>query len=268
MQSLKTGLRILNEFSRASGELKVTEIANRLGMSKSQVSRMLSTFREEGWVTQNPATRGFSIGVAAYAAGSRFINGNRLTREALPVMRGVVDRCGFTCTLSILDGSAPLYLLGLDGPISADFASRVGSYFPFHSTAPGKLLAAFADEVNQAALLRTDMTRLTSETITDAATMRKTLRAIRERGVAVSRGERTAGIGAIAVPVFDGARSIAALGIAYPQALVPDSKVVDFTALLHARAAALSLRLGAERYPFEPQAPVEADSINDAMERI
>lgn len=266
MQSLKTGLRILNEFSRAGGELKVTEIANRLGMTKSQVSRMLTTFREEGWVTQNPLTRGFSIGISAYAAGSRFINSNRLTREALPVMRGVVDRCGFTCTLSVLDHGAPLYLLGLDGPISADFASRVGSYFPFHSTAPGKLLAAFADEEVCAALLSAEMTRLTSETITDAATMRKALRTAREKGVAVSRGERTVGIGAIAVPVFDESKSVAALGIAYPQTLVSGDKVDDLTALLHTRAAALSMRLGAKHYPFEPSVNAGADPTHPVAE--
>jgi DNA-binding IclR family transcriptional regulator len=267
VQSLKTGLKILNEISRAGGELKVTEIANRLGIAKSQVSRMLATFREEGWVTQSPVTRGFSIGIAAYAAGSRFINSNRLTREALPVMRGVVDRCGFTCTLSILDGGTPLYLLGLDGPISADFASRVGSYFPFHSTAPGKLLAAFAEEPVTSALLRSEMTQFTSATITDAVSMRKTLRTARDCGVAVSRGERSAGIGAIAVPVFDGARNVAALGIAYPLALVSESKVSDYTALLHTRAAALSLRLGAESYPFQPQAQVRDDFVMHTMEK-
>ena len=91
MQSLRTALKILSEFSHVNGELSVTELATRLGMAKSQVSRMLAAFREEGWVVQNPQTRAFSIGIAAYAAGARFINSNRLTSEALPVMRTVVS---------------------------------------------------------------------------------------------------------------------------------------------------------------------------------
>jgi DNA-binding IclR family transcriptional regulator len=253
MQSLRAGLKILNEFSHVSGELTVTELANRLGMGKSQVSRMLTAFREEGWVTQNPATRAFSIGIAAYAAGARFINSNRLTREALPIMRAVVDRCGFTCTLSVLDEAQPLYLLGIDGPISADFASRVGTYFPFHATAPGKLLAAFAPEAVRAAMLRSPLVRLTSETFTEPAKLRTRLREIREQGFSVSRAERTVGIGGIAVPVFDGSGCVAALGIAYPQSLVPEAKFRDYAAMLHARAGALSLRLGSPAYRFDSE---------------
>jgi IclR family KDG regulon transcriptional repressor len=111
------------------------------------------------------------------------------------------------------------------------------------------------------------MTQFTSATITDAVSMRKTLRTARDCGVAVSRGERSAGIGAIAVPVFDGARNVAALGIAYPLALVSESKVSDYTALLHTRAAALSLRLGAESYPFQPQAQVRDDFVMHTMEK-
>ncbi|MGE4336965.1 MAG: IclR family transcriptional regulator [Pigmentiphaga sp.] len=253
MQSLRAGLKILSEFSRANGELRVTEIANRLGMPKSQVSRMLATCREEGWVTQNRVTRGFQIGIATYAAGARFINNNPLTREALPIMRNVVDRSSFTCTLSVLDSDDPLYLLGLDGPISADFASRIGSYFPYYSTAPGKLLVAFAEESVRARLLRRELRPLTSSTMTDPGEIREALRRIREQGVAESRGERTVGIGALAVPVFDGSgRSLAALGIAYPQSLVSEARAGDLTTLLHMGASALSLRLGASSYPFGP----------------
>lgn len=255
MQSLKSGLRILDQFSQVQGELTVTEIATRLQMSKSQVSRMLAACREEGWVTQNAVTRGYSIGLTAYTAGMRFINSNRLPREALPVLRSVVDRCGFTCTLSVLDGARPLYLLGIDGSISADFASRVGSYFHYHATAPGKLLTAFADEPVRGALLRTTPVRLTPQTIVDLAALRKELRAIRESGYAVSLAERTAGIGAIAVPVFgsEGA-CIAALGIAYPKSLVPSEKHAYYASILHLRARDLSLRMGASEYKFTDQA--------------
>jgi IclR family KDG regulon transcriptional repressor len=255
MQSIKHGLRILNEFSEVSGELTVTEIANRLQMSKSQVSRMLAAFREEGWVTQNPVTRGFSIGISAYAAGTRFINGDRLTRESLPIMRAVVDRCGFTCTLSVLHRGRPLYLLGIDGAISADFASRVGSYFHYHSTASGKLLTAFASASVRASLMRSKLVRLTPQTIVDPAALRKELREIRERGYAVSLAERTAGIGAIAAPVFGAAGvCVGALGVAYPLSLVPQAKHVYFASILHMNARDLSFRMGADEYQFTEQA--------------
>ncbi|MFO1220394.1 MAG: IclR family transcriptional regulator [Burkholderiaceae bacterium] len=255
VQSLRNGLRILKQFSEVNGELTVTEIATQLQMSKSQVSRMLAACREEGWVTQNPVTRGFSVGIAAYTAGMRFIDGNRLARETLPILRAVVDRCGFTCTLSVLEGTRPLYLLGIEGSISADVASRVGSYFHYHATASGKLLTAFADEPVRAAMLRTKPVRLTPQTKVDSGVLRRELRDIRERGYAVSIAERVAGIGAIAVPVF-GAQGIClgALGIAYPLSLVSSDKYPYYAGLLHLSARDLSLRMGAGDYRFTSQA--------------
>lgn len=255
MQSLRTGLRILTEFSHVSGELTVTEMANRLQMSKSQVSRMFAAFREEGWLVQNPTTRGFSIGISAYAAGARFINSNRLTREALPILRSMVDRCGFTSTLSVLDGVAPLYLLGLEGPVSVDFASRVGSYFPFHATAPGKLLAAFADEPTRLAMLRTELRPVTPRTVVDLPALRKELREVRERGYAVGIEERIPGIGGVAVPIFDAQENcVGALATTYPVQLVPPERFAYYAAILHAGARTLSQRMGADAYPFEGEA--------------
>lgn len=256
MKSLRTGLRILSEFSHVNGELTVTELAARLSMAKSQVSRMLAAFREEGWVVQNPLTRGFSIGISAYAAGARFINSNRLTSEALPVMRSVVDRCGFTTTLCVLDEAKPLYLLGIDGPVSVDFASKVGSYFPFHATAPGKLLAAFADESVRASMLEHGLASLTSRTIVEVPALRRELRAIQQRGYAFSSGERATGIGGICVPVFDGeAACVAALGIAYPESLIRAEELDAYAAILHKAAGTLSRRLGCESYPVELKDP-------------
>ena len=262
MQSLRTGLRILSEFSHVSGELTVTELATRLNMAKSQVSRMLAAFREEGWVVHNPRTRGYSIGISAYAAGARFINSNQLTSEALPVMRQVVDRCGFTTTLCVVDNARPLYLLGIDGPISVDFASKVGSYFPAHATGPGKLLAAFADEAARAAMLGHELASLTARTIVEAPALQRELRDIRQRGFAVSTGERATGIGGIAVPVFDGTGAcVAALGIAYPESLVRAAEFESYAAILQKAAGTLSRRLGCESYPIEIREAAELQRL-------
>lgn len=259
MQSLRTGLKILSEFSHVTGELTVTELSSRLGMTKSQVSRMLAAFRDEGWVVQNPNTRAFSIGIAAYAAGARFINSNRLTSEALPVMRTVVDRCGFTTTLCVLDDARPLYLLGIDGPVSVDFASNVGSYFPFHATAPGKLLAAFADKPVQASMLANQLPSLTARTIVTPAAIRAELQEVKARGFAYSSGERATGIGGICVPVFDAASlCVASLGIAYPESLVQPDEFRTYATILHKAAGTLSRRLGCESYPIEIREQAES----------
>ena len=251
MKSLGTALRLFGEFSQVTGEVGVTELSNRLGMQKSQVSRMLATFRDAGWVTQNPDTRGFSVGMKAYAVGARFINANRLTREALPMLQSVMDRCGHTATLSVLDGDQPLYLLGTEAPVFVEFGSLAGSYFPFHATAPGKMLAANAGERKLAQMIAMfGLPRLTPHTITDEGILREHLALVRSRGYSASLGERTPGIGGLTVPVFGpDSEFLAAFGIAYPLNLVAESEFPYYVEILQSAARLLSLRLGAKSYP-------------------
>lgn len=263
MQSLRSGLRILNELSRAGRELTVTDIANRLKMTKSQVSRMLAVFREEGWVTQNSATRGFSIGITAYRAGVRFISTNRLSRETLPLLKAVVDGSGFTCTLSVWHDGKPFYLLGIDGSISVDFAARVGTYFPCHATASGKLLTAFADATLRTSALQAGLTRYTPQTIINLDDLETEMRLIKERGYATSNAERIAGVGALAVPVF-GERDqfVASLGVSYPLNLVPLEKHEYYVTILHAQARKLSLRLGANDYRYAKESGLAIEAFD------
>ena len=266
MKSLATALRVFGEFSQAADELTVTELAARLKLPKSQVSRMLGTFRDAGWVSQNPKSRAYSVGLKAYAIGARFINANRMTREALPTLRSMVDRTGHTATLSVLDGHRPLYVLGIEAPVFVEFGSLAGSYFPVHATAPGKVLAAYAGERQLARMLALGLPRVTPHTITDPTELRRHLAQVREQGFAASVGERTPGIGALAVPVF-GAQSqfLAALGIVYPVKLVDPGEFPYYVAILHAGAQVLSLRLGAQRYPFQRPAEVPGTAGRQAI---
>lgn len=259
MQSLASALRILGEFSRADRELTVTELSERLGLAKSQVSRVLSTCRAAGWVNQNPRSRGFSIGLRAYATGARYINANRLTREALPVLRGMADRSGLTSTLSVLDGIDPLYLLGAGGSAVVEFDSLMGSYFPFHATAPGKVLAAWAgEEVLADMAAQRGLPSLTRQTTTSLREFKRELADVRRFGYAISRGDRLPGIGGLAVPVFgqDG-EFAAALGLVYPLARVDENEIHEYVSILRTGAQSLSGRLGAEAYPY----PVSAQDI-------
>ncbi len=252
MQSLAKAMRLIARFLEDQEEFSVTELAVRLSMPKSQVSRMLATFREAGWVSQNPATRAYSIGLQAYAIGSRFVNTSRLSREALPVLRSTVDRCGFTATLSVLYEDQPIYLLGIEGPAFVEFGSRAGMRFPFHATASGKLLAAYIrDRRLDGMIERHGLAPLTPQTICEPRALKRQLAHVREHGYARSKGERSPGIGALAVPVATpDSPCAAALGIVYPLQRVPDEMVDYHVAILHSSARVLSARMGAHDYPF------------------
>lgn len=253
MKTVATALRILELFADGTGQRSVSEIADYYQLPRSQVSRILSTFRRAGWLDQDPRTRRYSVGLPAYVVGSRFVQSHPLTRHAIPLLRGIVDRSGFNTTLSILDHLKPLYLLGIAGPVPVDLSSAFGSYFPLHATAAGKVLAAFApNEVREQMLKETVLERITSRTITDPARLREELDQVFRRGYAVSDGERVPGMGALAVPVIARSGKVAAaIGNAFPTRMVSADDREYHVEILKSGARALAERIEGPLYPRE-----------------
>jgi DNA-binding IclR family transcriptional regulator len=79
-----------------------------------------------------------------------------------------------------------------------------GEPTPLYASGIGKLLLSGEPEAEiEAYIARTQMVPFSATTITDPDTMRSQIRAIRQRGYAVSLNERGAGGVGISAPIFD-----------------------------------------------------------------
>lgn len=269
MKSLRTALRLLMEFGGDQRDLGVGEVAERCGLSKSQVSKVLAAFADSGLLVQDPDTRRYSVGARMFALGSRFVTHDPLCREAMPVLRSVVESTGHSARLSVLDGDDVLYLLGVEGPLFVDTGWRAGTWLPVHSTAAGRVLLAFmAAERAARALTRAQLRPITERTIVDPVQLRKLIDAARLRGYTVQRGETTPGLGVLAVPIFGtGQQVVGALSVAFPSHLVASRDEAGFAELLHASARVLSQRIGGTVYPFGTRRGTEPIAIAPAPRR-
>ncbi len=203
MKSLRTSLDVLARFLGPEAALGVAEIAQRSGLPKGQISKILSAFRDHGLLRQDAQSRRYSVGVRAFALGARFATNDRLTREAIPIMRDLCQRSGHSVRLSILDGDEALYLVGIEGPLFIDTGWRAGTYLPLHSTSAGRVLLAFLEPARaQAVLARISLPALTTNTVTDRAALQRILTQVRARGYSTQRGETTPDLGTIGVPIF------------------------------------------------------------------
>ena len=261
MKSLGTALRVLLEFTGDRLDLGVGEVAARLGLQKAQVSKTLRTFREHGLLVQDPVTRRYSVGLRAYALGTRFISHDRLSREALPVLRGLSGQTGHSARISVADNDDVMYLMTVKGPHLVDTGWRIGQFMPLHATTAGKVALAFFDPVRTERILAgLTLEALTPNTITSHKRLRAELAAIRRNGFGISRGETVIGLGTIGVPVFGaGEKPIAVLGLAFPEHVVQAGERNDLVRALHRSARILSQRMGSQVYPFSlPEKPTRA----------
>lgn len=262
MKSVRGALRLLMEFTGEQPAFTIGELAARTGMGKSHVSKAIAAFVESGLLVQDPRSRALSVGVRAFVLGARFINYDRLSREAMPVMREILQRTGHSTRLSVLDGDRVLYLVGMEGPMFVDTGWRVGTWLPAHSTTAGRVLLAFAGERSVAALLsRRPLARLTEHTVTDRRVLDRILSRIRGEGYDIQRNETTQGIGTIGAPVFDATQSVTGvLSVAFPSHVVARGEERPLIEELHAGARALSQRLGCPVYPYGGTAQLRRQS--------
>ena len=63
IQSIERAAAVMRSFTEAQPELGVTELSHHVGLHKSTVSRILTTLQKEGFVSQNPATGKYRLGV-------------------------------------------------------------------------------------------------------------------------------------------------------------------------------------------------------------
>lgn len=252
VKAVASALKILLQFVTSHGPLSVSGLSEATGLSKGQVSKILKTLRDYDFLEQNSSNQEYTVGLNAFALGNHYINANELSRQSLPVMRKLVDDSGHSAVLSIMRGTNVIHIMAVEGRLFIDGRWRVGRWMPYHSTASGKLLLAHGEPDLIDILLRTrGLPRITPSTITSEQQFRATLQKVKSQGFATSRNETHIGTAALAVPIYGSdSRAIATLGLICPEHLLTDSEQERLVPMLHRYARELSLRMGAEIYPF------------------
>ena len=252
MKSLRAALKLLLEFSDEHPDQRVSDLANRTGLTKSHVSKLLSDFANAGLLIQNPVTRSYSVDQATFVLGTRFINNDRLVHESTPIMRMLMDTTGHSARLSVLDKMRILYLLCIEGPLFVDTGIRTGTWLPLHSTSAGRVLLAFQEtERIEVMLGRSPLKKLTNKTVVDKKKLNQILASVRSNGYACQRGETTQDLAAISAPVFgEHQKVLAALTVATPTHLLTGDVEVALVGQLQDAARGISLRMGCRVYPY------------------
>ena len=230
VRAVQIAFDVLEAVAFAHEEMGVTQIAERVGLTKGSVHRHLITLVDRGYLVQNPATSRYAIGPKSRLL-SRLAPETDLAHLAEGPMRELRDKLGQTVVLSTLSprGALVIFTVASDTPI--EIGVRPGSELPFHSSAQGKAMLAFAQHPFVQRVLARPLARLTHKTITDPAMLSEELERIRRLGVASAPEEALIGINAIAAPIFDehdaASASVAVVGSIQFLPSQPDQKLVS-----------------------------------------
>ncbi|CPR07473.1 transcriptional regulator [Mycobacterium bohemicum DSM 44277] len=203
IQVIARAAEILRLLQAHPGGLSQAEIGERTGMARSTVSRILGALDDEGLVASRGARGPYRLGpeIARMAATVRL----GVVIDVHPFMEELSRELEETVDLSVLDGDRVTFVDQVVSPHRLRAISAVGESFPLHCCANGKALLASLSPEQQAKALPSRLARLTPNTITTPAALRKELDRVRAEGIAYDREEQTEGICAVSavLPVGD-----------------------------------------------------------------
>lgn len=204
VQSVEAALRVLEALGQAGGTLRISELAERLNLTRPRVCRHLATLEAMGFARK--------LGRQGYTSGSRLVQmAHHVLRErtfselAQPALEALRDELDETVTLAVPaeEGAVVLYCLESDKPTS--IRVRQGTVLRYPYSPAGRLCVALATAQTQPAF---------SQDAGEAALRAQAC--LQTHGVDFEIDTQFTGLGGVAAPVVVEGRFLGVVSLVVP----------------------------------------------------
>ena len=221
-KSLVKALQILELLEGDQEDFGISEIAEKMGLFKSNVHQILITFEKYGYVKKDPVNHRYSLSMRFLEIAHR-ISSRMTNQETIRMyLQEFTDEIGEICYFGVPAGSNVMYFSGGFPRPSLSAHSVLGMTAPLTCTGIGKAMLAHMPDEQVEAVLEKPLEKYTDTTITDMDKLKEELKKIRSRGYSVDNMEHEYGVKCVAVPVFSqqgklvGAVSITGPSLRFP----------------------------------------------------
>lgn len=201
-KSLYKALRVLDCFSYKQ-PLTVTEISEKLGIYKSNVHDILTTFKAMGFVEQDEDTKRYILGPEIVVLSRAFRTENEIYGLLMPYVKSISEEADATVYLAVPMGDEMVYLDVVYAEGSKLMGGTVyGDRLSICVTASGKaVLASLPDEKLLELVENTTIEELTPYTLTDKKKLLEDIEITRKRGYGIDNMEVSFGYRCVGVSV-------------------------------------------------------------------
>jgi IclR family transcriptional regulator, acetate operon repressor len=243
-QSIDRGAQLLALVLDAKAPRALGELAADAGLPKSTASRLLGALERNGLVEQEGLRGAFRAGPVMARFAGRGISARRIVEAAERPMAALADATGETINVAVAAPGGVEHLAQVESRHYLGTSHWVGRRVPYHCSANGKVLLAFA----ASGAAEGPLEALTSRTITEPVLLAAELATVRRESFATAVDELELGLSAVAAPVLDeSGRAIAALSISGPTLRLSPRRVAELRPIVIKHARALAERLGHHR---------------------
>ena len=204
MSILASASTVLKCFSEECPEVTVSDLVRRLGMPKSNASRLLRAMRDAGLLETVGDSKRFRPSLMLLNVGRVYRRSSSLVERADAVVKQVSQECGHTGYVSKRDDAFIVAVTDHQGTNALRVVSTVGRLLPAFASATGRsLLARMSDDQVRALYPDGLPPAPSAKAPQNLDDLLERLAAIRRAGYATSYDEASRGVAAIAVAVGD-----------------------------------------------------------------
>lgn len=200
--SLFNGLAVLQAFSIENPALGVSQIAAKVGLHKSTVSRILSGLAETSFVEREPESGRYRLGLGVIALSAPLLAELDIRRAALPHLEELMEETAETAAVAVWNGSEAVVVEQVPSPHQVKHSASIGTRYPrFESSSVRVFLAELAPEHVGRLLDSGRISREERGGFTESVD--RQLARIREQGYAVNDGLTAQEEFGVSAPVRD-----------------------------------------------------------------
>jgi IclR family acetate operon transcriptional repressor len=238
-------IAVLRSFTADDPLLGVTEIANRVGLHKSTVSRILATFEQENLVERDADTRRFRLGLGLIAVAGPLLAELEERRVAYPVLRELTELTGETSALMMWEGNESICVEQIASRHQIKHTAPLGARYSDALSSSVQVFLATEPEEKVRALLRSGAISYPG---LDEASLEDYLLRLKDdssRGWAINYGASSLDEVGVAAPVYDHRGDlVAAVLIPAPRFRVSKERLQSLGESCMAAADKVTARLG------------------------
>ena len=246
VKSLEKALLILRMMIEDSRLLSLTEISRKLDFGKGTVHRILDTLRSHQFVRQDPATLKYGLGPLAVQMRNAVKSEDYIVKIIKPHLKKLSESCPEAISASVLEFNEIRYIARFESSEPLRVSIGVGTKFPAHCTATGKVLLSDLNNEQLAKLYdgRKNIQKMTKNSIGSFSHLLKELKRVRDQNFALDFEEALIGVNCVARPIRDSKKKvISAISISGPISRMTKKKMLEFAELLSGTSDRISEEL-------------------------
>jgi DNA-binding IclR family transcriptional regulator len=214
LSSLSKSFQVIDLLTENPQGLSLSELTEMLGFPNSTIHHILSTFREQDYVSQDPETKKYFAGFKFLTISSSILDNLDVRKSAYNDLRKLYQNCNETVHLSVLRNGKVTYIDKIQKPGGLSLATYIGFSTDPHAAAGGKILLSELSESEIKEMYKDRAMKMYAKnTITNMARLLEELGNTRKLGYAIDNEEYYEGVRCVAAPVRAGGRIISAVSV-------------------------------------------------------